>query len=257
MHAVRATPAALRPIVDVLDRVEERLGEAPVHGLVHGLLADTSTGSQGSGWLPATRLVDGTAIDDLLAAAERRWPADPHVAAALAWKSYAYWVTLAPVLGFVSNRAVPDMRPDNVEFQIHGQPPFVALRLLRPDATILIDDDGLLVELRKGLLDEHLDPMLDQIRARVNIGRRTLLGSVASAVCYAVLRAHDSLPSASVRDAHRILDVLGLSGLVEFGPGPDGALRVQRHTCCLQFTLPEPKICSSCVIPHAVIPQAD
>lgn len=250
MRAVRAEAAELRPIVDVLDRVEARLGEAPVHGLVHGLVA-VDDGSQGTGWLPATALADGTAVDQLLDAAARRWPAEPHVTAALAWKSYAYWATLPTVLGYVSARVVPDMRPDNVELQIHVQPPFVALRLLRPDTTTLAGDDALLAELRKGLLDEHLDPFLEQIRTRVNLGRRTLLGSVASAVCYAIVRAQPSLPPRALRDGHRILEALGLSGLVDFTAGLDGALKVQRHTCCLAFALAEPKVCSGCVIPHA------
>jgi ferric iron reductase protein FhuF len=268
MRAVQATPAELRPIVDVLDRVEERLGEAPVHGLVRGLVAADAS-EQGDGWRSASRLVDGSAIDSLLDAAEQRWDAEPHVAAALAWKSYAYWATLPAVLGFVAARVVPDMRPDNVEFQIHGRPPFVALRLTRAAATSLAGDDvdwqavscgldprpseasaTLLAELRKGLLDEHLNPMLEQIRLRVHLGRRTLLGSVASAVCYAVLRATPDLPPRSLRDAHRILEALGLTGLVDFGPGADGALRIQRHTCCLAFALPQPKVCAGCVIPR-------
>lgn len=250
MRAVRGGTAQLRPIVDVLDRVEARLGEAPVHGLVSGLVA-ADDGTQGTGWFPATALADGTAVDQLLDAAARRWTAEPHVTAALAWKSYAYWATLPTVLGYVSARVVPDMRPDNVELQIHVQPPFVALRLLRPDVTTLAGDDALLAELRKGLLDEHLDPLLEQIRARVHLGRRTLLGSVASAVCYAIARAQPSLPPRAFRDGHRILEALGVSGLVDFTTGLDGTLRVQRHTCCLAFALERPKICSGCVIPHA------
>lgn len=249
MRTSRAAEAALQPIVDVLDRVEARHGEAPVHGVAPHLVRPPSPfAGQDVGWLPATSLVDGTAIDEFLAAAGRRWPADPHVVAALAWKSYTYWVTLPTVIGFVAERVVPDVRPDNMQFQIHERPPFVAIRMLRPDATSLIGDAGLLAELRKGLLDEHFDPVLEQLRLRVHLGRRTLLGSVASAVCYAVVRAREALPDRAVEDVHRILDALGLSDLVDFGAGPDGELRVQRHTCCLAFALPTPKICSGCVL---------
>jgi ferric iron reductase protein FhuF len=202
-------------------------------------------------WRPAADLVNGSAIDDLLAAACRRWPSNPHIAAALAWKSYTYWVTLPTVIGYVAERVVPDVRPDNVEFQIHEAAPFVSIRLIRPDVTSLVGDTSLLAELRKGLLDEHLDPMLEQFRTRVRLGRRTLLGSLASAVCYAVVRARDALPAHAVSDAHHILDALGVADLVDLGPDESGELRVQRHTCCLAFALPTPKICSGCVLPRA------
>jgi len=251
MHALRAARGALRPIEDVLDRVEARLGEAPVHGVARPLVRpEWPEPPSAYPWRPATQLVDGTAIDDLLAAAGTRWSADQHVAAALAWKSYTYWVTLPVVIGYVSQRVVPDVRPDNVEFQIHGVPPFVAIRLIGPEATTLVGDAALLAELRKGLLDEHLDPMLEQIRKRVHLGRRTLLGSIASAVCYAVVRGGEALPPRAVSDAHHILDALGVADLVDFGRDETGELRVQRHTCCLAFSLPTPKICSGCVLPR-------
>ena len=251
MHALRATEAALQPIVDVLDRVEARLGEAPVHGVARPLVRPGWPDSPSDlRWTPAIDLVNGDAIDELLNAAQRRWPADAHVAAALAWKSYTYWITLPAVIGYIAGRLVPDVRPDNVEFQIHEASPFVSVRLLRPDATALVGDASLLAELRKALLDEHLDPVLEQLRERVHLGRRTLLGSLASAVCYAVMRAREALPDRAVTDAHQILDALGVSDLVDFGVDASGELRVQRHTCCLAFALPTPKICSSCVLPR-------
>jgi ferric iron reductase protein FhuF len=253
MRATRAETAELRPIVDVLDRVRARLGEPPVHGLAPGLVA---ADGQGDGWIPATALADGSAVGRLLDAAARRWRGDPHVTAALAWKSYAYWITLPIVIGYAAGRVVPDVRPDNVEFQIHGAPPFVALRLIRPDVTTLMGDDALLTELRKGLLDEHLDPMLEQFRTRVNIGRRTLAGSIASAVGYAVARAQPDLPPRARTDAGRILEALGVSNLVDLVTGPDGKVQVQRRTCCLAFALEEPKICSGCVIPAAAATPA-
>ena len=48
--------------------------------------------------------------------------------------------------------------------------------------------------LRRTLLDGHLDPVLEQLRGRVRLGRRTLLGSLASGVAYALVRSADTLP---------------------------------------------------------------
>jgi ferric iron reductase protein FhuF len=31
-------------------------------------------------------------------------------------------------------------------------------------------------------------------------------------------------------------------------PGPTGELTVQRKTCCLAFTLPQPKVCAGCCL---------
>jgi hypothetical protein len=47
--------------------------------------------------------------------------------------------------------------------------------------------------------------------------------------------------------AGTLLTALDLGGLVDFEPGPDGVV-VRRHTCCLAFTLPVPKICSGCCL---------
>ncbi|HEU5111371.1 MAG TPA: hypothetical protein VFT95_22750, partial [Micromonosporaceae bacterium] len=71
-------------------------------GVAPGLLVTDPVG-----WLPATSLVDGSRLPELLDAAGRRWQAAPHAAAALAWKAYTYWLTLPAVLGWASARRVP------------------------------------------------------------------------------------------------------------------------------------------------------
>ena len=66
-----------------------------------------------TGWAPASELA-GEKLDLLLATAGRRWRAQPHAAAALAWKAYTYWAALPAVLGFASARRVPLLTSDNV-----------------------------------------------------------------------------------------------------------------------------------------------
>jgi len=289
MHAPPVNPLA--PIVAALARVRAQRGEAPVHGITPSLLAppepaapqalfaprDLSTPHPGTlepgtlepgalpgdQWVPATDLIDGHGLDTLLTAAQQRWRAAPHAAAALAFKSYAYWLALPAVVGYASARRVPLVTPENVRVRLHGGPPFLELGLVRPAVAALTsdpvtalggasvlalpDDAALLAHLRTTLLDLHLSPLLEHLHDRVRVGHRTLLGSVASGIAYALVRSADALPGGVVRTADEILTALGVDDLVEIGAD----LSVQRRTCCLAFTLPEPKYCSGCCIPAA------
>jgi hypothetical protein len=247
---------------DTLAAMAARPELPPLVGLAPGL-----TASPGDGWVPTTELVNGLALDDFLDTAERRWQASPHAAAALAWKCYTYWLALPAVLGYAIARRVPLMRPDAVVARWASRSPFVAVGLTDiemavpatdplaiggPGARVRVvaDDGALLAELRASLVDEHLAPMLERIRERVHLGRRTLWGSLASGVAYGMSRAADFVPAPVLPTTYEILTALGLDDLVELSPPRDGrpGLDVQRRTCCLAFTLPEPKICSGCCI---------
>ena len=246
--AVETIPA-LDPLLSTVDAMRGRLGEGPVHGLVPGLVV-----TDPAGWTPAARFADGTALPGLISAAQRRWGASPHAAAALAWKSYAYWVALPAVLGYTSATRVPDMSSGNVLLRLHVGPPFLEVGLGRQAVAVTPTDplagrpgvrvvDDLPGYLRESLLDRHLAAVLDGLHGRVHLGRRTLLGSVASAIAHALVRAESARPG-SVARGRPLLDALGLADLVEITP----ALAVRRRTCCLAFTLPEPKICRGCCL---------
>jgi hypothetical protein len=252
----------LAPVKDTLAALAARPDLPPLVGLAPGLAA-----TPGDGWVPATELVDGLVLDDFLDTARRRWHATPHAAAALAWKSYTYWLALPAVLGYAAARRVPLVRPDAVLARWAPHSPFVAvglgdvevavasadpLAIGVPHARVRVvaDDRALLAELRASLMDQHLSPMLERIRDRVHLGQRTLWGSLASGIAYGMSRAADVVPAPVLPMTHEILNALGLDDLVELAPRPDGrpGLDVQRRTCCLAFTLPEPKICSGCCI---------
>ncbi len=185
----------------VFEAVRARHGAPAVHGVTRSIIvADTS------GW---HRTLD---VDDLLAAARTRWPAEPHVAAALAWKSYAYGAMLPSTLGYAVASMVPS---GGLLVRLHGHDPFVEFGLVSADVV----ETDLLAALRTGVFEGHLLPILEQIHERVRVGRRTLLGSVASAVCHAVARASDLVPGGAVPAAYAILDALDLADLVDFYPG--------------------------------------
>jgi hypothetical protein len=267
---------ALAPIRDTLRHMAARPDIPPLQGIEPGLVVSDPTG-----WVRATRLVSGAALDDLLDTAAKRWHAAPHAAAALAFKYYAYWLTLPAVLGYATVRRVPLMSPASVLLRWSPEAPFLKVGLApprRPDGRlrspvsvavlpsdpILLHGPGrgirvvpheaaLLDELRTAIMDEHLTPVLGHIRSRVHLGRRTLWGSLASGVAHGLSRAADVIPGPTMQVADAVLSSLGVGDLVELGARADRAeLSVQRRTCCLAFTLPEPhrKVCSGCCIPE-------
>ncbi|HEX5201728.1 MAG TPA: hypothetical protein VFW27_17510 [Actinoplanes sp.] len=215
-------------------------------------------------WRP-TSLLAGDALDLLLESAGARWTAQPHAAAALAWKAYTYWLALPAVLGYASARRIPLLTGANVLMHFRDPRPLVTLGLHPaipvavlphdplalsglPQVRVVADEDALLAELRRSLLDDHLTPLLDAIHDRVRLGKRTLLGSLASGVAYGVLRSADVLPGSSAETIGRLLHALGVEDLIELVPDAAGKLDVQRKTCCLAFTLPQPKVCRGCCI---------
>ena len=215
-------------------------------------------------WQPTAALATDR-LDTLLERASHRWNAQPHAAAALAWKAYTYWLALPAVLGWASARRVPLLTGTEVLMHFDDPRPLVTLGL-RPDIPVAVlpgdplalsglpqirvvaDEEALLAEFRRSLLDAHLTPLLDAIHTRVRLGKRTLLGSLASGVAHGILRSADALPGPSAETIVRLQTALGLQDLTELVPDRSGKLIVQRKTCCLAFTLPQPKVCAGCCI---------
>ncbi|MGX6604523.1 hypothetical protein ACWKSP_20665 [Micromonosporaceae bacterium Da 78-11] len=228
-------------------------------GLAPDLLIHDTTG-----WAPTSELT-GPHLDTLLNSAGRRWNAQPHAAAALAWKAYTYWLALPAVLGWASARRVPLLTADNVLMHFTDPRPLITIGIRAdtpvavlpgdplavsgfPTVRVVADEAALLAELRRSLLDEHLTPLLNAIHSRVRLGKRTLLGSLSSGVAYGVLRSADVLPGSSADTIDQLLTTLGVDDLIELVPGRNGKIDVQRKTCCLAFTLPQPKVCMGCCI---------
>ena len=215
-------------------------------------------------WSPTAELA-GPQLDVLLDSARQRWQAQPHAAAALAWKAYTYWLTLPAVLGWASARRVPLLTGQNVLMHFDDPQPLITLGMSAqvpvavlpsdplalsglPQVQVVADETELLAVFRRSLMDEHLTPLLDAIHSKVRLGQRTLLGSLSSGVAYAVLRSADVLPGSSAETIDILLRTLGVEDLIELVPTGSGKLDVQRKTCCLAFTLPKPKVCVGCCI---------
>lgn len=247
------TSDALRPLTVTLSAL------SPLQGLADPLIVVDR-----SGWTPATDLVNGSRLPDLLEDARKRWSAAPHAAATLAWKSYSYWLAMPAVLSWAVARRVPVMDAENVLVRFGSGSPLLKIGLRTssvvvlpddplahsglPGVSVAADEEILLKTLRVGLLEHHLDPLSERIRQDVKVGPRTLLGSVASGIAYAVIRAGDVLPGSTTATVNTLLQALSLDDLVDLIPGARDEPGVLRKTCCLAFTLPEPKICTGCCL---------
>lgn len=254
--------AALAPLHEAFAEVRRRRGPAGLSGLAPGLVVPDPTG-----WVSAAELLDpdGSGLDDLLAAARAWWRATPHAAAALAFRMYTYWLAMPPVLGWATASRVPLLDPADVLLRYPGEEQFmtVGFRRLRfgvlagdpvagqhPDVHVVPGPTELLRLLRETMRTTHLDPLVDALADRVRLGTRTLLGSLASAVAYAVVRGLSTPAETTVATAHTVLSALDVADLVTVAPSADGSgATVRRHTCCLAFTLPKPKLCSGCPLP--------
>ena len=251
---------SLQPLAPITATLRSMFGTSTaIPGLAPDLLVhDTSS------WRP-TSLLAGEGLDLLLESAGARWRAQPHAAAALAWKAYTYWLALPAVVGYASARRIPLLTSTNVLMHFRDPRPLVTLGLHPgtpvavlpndplalsglPQVRVVPDEEALLAELRRSLLDEHLTPLLNAIHDRVRLGKRTLLGSLSSGVAYGILRSADALPGPSAETIARLHRALGVEGLIELVPDAYGKLDVQRKTCCLAFTLPTPKVCTDCCI---------
>jgi hypothetical protein len=215
-----------------------------------------------SGWLSATALA-GALSGVLLGRAARHWNARPPAAAALAFKTYTYWVCLPAVLGYLSARRVPLLTAPNVLIRLDrpgrlvtvGLPADVPVAVraddplagIDPATRAVPDDTRLLTAMRHTLLDGHLVPLLETFGGPARVGRRTLLGSVAANIAGLALRCPDRGRPATVEQAAHLLEALDIGGLVDFVTA-EGRTVVRRRTCCLAFTLPRPKICLDCCV---------
>src|SRR5689334_17723143 len=97
-----------------------RHGKESLQGLSTGLVPPHTPG-----WRAAGELLTAEGVREWLDAAARRWDAQPHAAAALAWKCYSYWLALPAVIGFTGSRRVPLMTPDHVLVRFSDRQPFL------------------------------------------------------------------------------------------------------------------------------------
>lgn len=255
---------ATRPLDDIAATLVSIRGSAAAFGIADDLVLGPTTA--GDGWRPATGLLAGDGVEPLLATPRLLWNAQPHAAAALAFKQYTYWLAMPAVLGWATARRVPLLDAGNVAVRHRDTAPHVTLGMLRPTVAVLPDDPAagapgtrvvadsaaLLDTLCASLLDAHVTPLVAAVRDRVRIGAHTLYGQLAAAVCYALAAAGPAALLDEPTDAaDRLLAALGLTGEAALTHAADG-LAVRRNTCCLAFVTPglRGRLCPDCCVSH-------
>lgn len=254
-----APPHPMLALRTVAARVEREVSPHPIAGLRSWLYGDPVPNAVE---FPAAELAAGERVEELMATAAALWGGSPHANAALAWKTYCYW-TLAPaVLGFVAARRIPVMDAANSVFSVSADAPMFSVRQVRPrfltlphdpcaghpDAEVVANEGELLDRLRATVFDGHLAPVLDAFLARVRVGRRTLMGSLASGLSYAVASMAQVVPDPDEVVAKTLLDAFDVAHLVDISTDEAGRLRYRRRTCCLALTIEGGRTCSTCCV---------
>jgi hypothetical protein len=247
---------ALRAAADRVDR------EVSVHPLAGVRTWLDGTPVRGGVEFPAAELAAGKRIDELMGTAAGLWGGSAHANAALAWKTYCYW-TLAPVvLGYVAARRVPVLDAANAVFRVAADAPMFSVRQRRPkflalphdpcaahpDVEVVANESVLLDRLRATVFEGHLVPVLDAFLANARVGRRTLMGSVASGIAYAVASIAQVVPDPDDVVAKTLLELFDVGDLVDISTDEEGRLVYRRRTCCLALTIEGNRTCSTCCV---------
>lgn len=269
-HALSATAIDRSPMPDLLpepmgalravaDQVEREVSPHPLAGVRAWLDGDVP---EGAIEFPAAELAAGERIEELMGTAAALWGGSEHANAALAWKTYCYW-TLAPVvLGYVAARRAPVMDAANAVFSVAEDAPMFSVRQIRPrflalphdpcashpDVEVVANEAVLLDRLRATVFDAHLAPVLDAFLARARVGRRTLMGSVASGIAHGVASIAQVVPDPDDVLAKTLLDAFDVSALVDIRTDEEGRLVYQRRTCCLALTIEGNRTCATCCV---------
>ncbi|WP_214324448.1 (2Fe-2S)-binding protein [Nonomuraea sediminis] len=207
----------------------------------------------GMDWIGCDRLLDphsaelGRVLEAERVASGQK---SDHATALTVMAVYAGTVTAAALLAWALDRAVVDMRPENVAIRLSPHHGFEAVALRRPYTR------GVgLQTLVSWVLDEHLLPLAEAMRVRTRAGQRQLRGGVAhgcaAAFCIASRRGGDV---DLLEQAYA--EFLGASsgGLEKLGEvirlreGDREGLFYLRNTCCLYYTSDEAVKCSSCCL---------
>jgi FhuF 2Fe-2S C-terminal domain/Ferric iron reductase FhuF-like transporter len=202
---------------------------------------DTDPGIAGRPpWRPVTELY-GRALPGRIAAAQARLGVEEsRVAASLLFQGIAgrLW---SPVLGSaVEHGVLPDLTAAGTYWRAASPGPVL---LGAPEAGAL-DADPLAV--RRVVVDRHLRPLADAVRAVTPVAEDLLWGNAASALAGTLAVLSRARPAGAARGRRLVTALLGappLRGTGRFGPGG-----FRRRSCCLYYRVPGGGLCGDCAL---------
>jgi ferric iron reductase protein FhuF len=183
-------------------------------------------------------------------------PVDDRVAASIAFQGMAARVLSPPLAVVVLHAVVPALTAATVHWRVSATGPW-PLWAADPQplagADLTGDVRAQAAALAGLLVDEHLSPLVEAVRAQVSISPRTLWGNVASSVAAGKRLIGSTRPHAAARAAEvatAVLDHPALAGtgdLLAARP-PDVAWTFRRRSCCLFYRAPGRGLCGDCVL---------
>ena len=218
-----------------------------VLGLTHGAPVLSSSLDPDATWYPGTWLTDpdSPSLHELVKIIADEWGGSPHVAAALAFKGYAWAAALPVVAGWQQHGCVPMLDSASLRVGVARRLPFVRLDLTATPIAAPSDSAALLEAARTSLLDGHLREVIEALAEATRISQRLLWGSVAEAVVNVAMQLDGA------DGARRALTLLGspIAGLVE-SCDAYGVASIRRRTCCLWFATDagRAEYCATCPV---------
>lgn len=180
---------------------------------------------------------------------------------------YAYRMAAPLLAAWMLHRRIPDVSASNIAFRFDGEGRPVYIAMVEPRCAGLpgdhVDDlelshvSDLLPEIVRVLLDQHLLPLMERVRARYRFGAPISKGTIASQIGMALtfVDAHSAVPWEQIAtdaicffDLTRpIIDGQGRSGdiICTEIPGRVG-MTFRRGTCCLVYRAPDRQMCGGC-----------
>ncbi|OJY49623.1 (2Fe-2S)-binding protein [Pseudonocardia sp. 73-21] len=191
-------------------------------------------------WRPLRGLyTDPQPLRDRIAHVGRVLGAGERVAASITFQGLAARVLSAPFATVAVHGVLPDLTAAALHWRPSATGPW-PLWCADPGSR---DPD----ELAALLIDDHLAPLVDAVRAQVSISERVLWGSVASSVASG--KRLVGTPRATAV-AEQLLATGPLAGTGELRPpaGPDRDWTFRRRSCCLYYRVPGGGLCGDCVL---------
>ena len=186
-------------------------------------------------WRPFTELC-GRALPDQISAVRTRLGTDePRVAASLLFQGIAgrLW---SPVLAVAAvHGMVPDLDPARLYWRAMSPGPVL---LAAPGMTALPADAS---AVRRVVVERHLRPLAEAVRAVTPVAEGLLWGNAASALTGALGVLAGARPGVGARLVRELLDLPPLQGTGTLGPAG-----FRRRSCCLYYRVPGGGLCGDC-----------
>lgn len=191
-------------------------------------------------WRPFTSLLGPALADQVATARVRLGTGEPRVAASLLFQGIAgrLW---SPVIAVAAvHGLVPDLDPA-ATFWRAASPGPVLLAVPAAGAT-----GAGAASVHRVVIERHLGPLTDAVRAVTPVAAGLLWGNAASALAGALGVLARARPEAAEPGRRLVEELLGMPPLRGSGTlGPSG---FRRRSCCLYYRVPGGGLCGDCVL---------